>query len=89
MRTTSMRRNYTTPNETHDTNHKLSMALEVASIVPWNWITQTYFCDVNRPVELSNVGQQVDEEKLSVPDTQYFPKYIRRIGNGSNRLITI
>lgn len=59
-----------------DTNHKLSMALEVASIVPWNWDLRKHkiLCDVNRPVELSNVGQQVDEEKLSVPDTQYFSK---------------
>ncbi len=59
-----------------DTNHKLAMALDVANIVPWNWNLREHkiLCDVNRPVELSGVGLQLDEEKLSVPDTQYFSK---------------
>lgn len=59
-----------------DTNHKLAMALDVANIVPWNWNLREHkiLCDVNRPVELSDVGRQVDAEKLSVPDTQYFSK---------------
>ena len=60
----------------NDTNHKLAMALDVANIVPWNWNLREHkiLCDVNRPVELSDIGQPVDEEKLSVPDTQYFSK---------------
>ncbi len=59
-----------------DTNHKLALALEVANIVPWNWNLREHriLCDVNRPVELSGFGRAVDEEKLSVPDTQYFSK---------------
>lgn len=59
-----------------DTNHKLAMALDVANIVPWNWNLREHkiLCDVNRPVELSDIGHPVDEEKLSVPDTQYFSK---------------
>ncbi len=59
-----------------DTNHKLAMALDVANVVPWNWNLREHkiLCDVNRPVELSTTGHQVDEEKLSVPDTQYFSK---------------
>lgn len=60
----------------NDTNHKLAMALEVANIVPWNWNLQEHkiLCDVNRPVELSGSGQRSNEDKLSVPDTQYFSK---------------
>lgn len=59
-----------------DTNHKLAMALDVANIVPWNWNLREHriLCDVNRPVELSDIGHSIDEEKLSVPDTQYFSK---------------
>lgn len=59
-----------------DTNHKLAMALDVASIVPWNWNLREHkiLCDVNRPIELSDIGHSVSEEKLSVPDTEYFSK---------------
>ena len=59
-----------------DTNHKLAMALDVANIVPWNWNLREHkiLCDVNRPVELSETGRNVDEDKLSVPDMQYFSK---------------
>lgn len=58
------------------TNQKLALALEVASIVPWNWdlCEHKILCDINRPVELSNIGHEIDEEKLSVPDSQYFSK---------------
>lgn len=58
------------------TNQKLALALEVASIVPWNWDLREHkiLCDINRPVELSGIGRTVDEEKLSVPDIQYFAK---------------
>lgn len=58
------------------TNNKLSMALDVANIVPWKWDLQahTILCDVNKPVELSDVDCEVKEEQLSVPDTQYFSK---------------
>ncbi len=61
------------------TNKKLSMALEIASIVPWKWNLRerTILCDVNRPIELGGLDGDVREEQLSVPDTQYFAK-IRR-----------
>lgn len=59
-----------------DINHKLALALDVANIVPWNWNLREHkiICDVNRPVELSDAGHRIDEEKLSVPDVQYFSK---------------
>lgn len=62
--------------ELDEINHKLAMALDVANIVPWTWNLREHkiLCDVNRPVELSDVGQHIDEEKLSVPDVQYFTK---------------
>lgn len=58
------------------TNSKLAMALNVANIVPWKWNLQnhTILCDINRPIELSIGSNQVDEEQLAVPDTQYFSK---------------
>ncbi|MDO4165620.1 MAG: ATP-binding protein [Bacteroides sp.] len=57
-------------------NHKLSMALDVANIVPWKWDLRnhTILCDVNKPIELNNIHQENAEEQLSVPDTQYFAK---------------
>lgn len=57
-------------------NHKLSMALDVANIVPWKWNlqTRTILCDVNKPIELSDTGTEVSEEQLSVADSQYFAK---------------
>lgn len=70
---------YHTQQKLHDTNNKLAMALDVANIVPWNWNLQEHkiLCDVNRPIELSGTGQEMDEEKLSVPDTQYFSKILK------------
>lgn len=61
------------------TNHKLAMALEVANIVPWKWNLRkkTILCDVNRPIELSNVKHNINEDHLSVPDSQYFSKIIK------------
>lgn len=58
------------------TNSKLSMALDVANIVPWKWDLQsrTILCDVNKPIELSTLEEEVNDEQLAVPDTQYFSK---------------
>ena len=63
-------------NQLRSINHKLSMALEVANIVPWKWNLQTHtiLCDVNKPIELSDNNEEVNEEQLSVPDSQYFAK---------------
>ena len=56
-------------------NHKLSMALDVANIVPWKWDLKnhTILCDVNKPIELSN-NNEISDEQLSVPDNEYFSK---------------
>lgn len=61
------------------TNNKLAMALDVANIVPWKWdlLSKTILCDVNRPIELSVQGQEVEEEQLAVPDSQYFSKIFK------------
>lgn len=60
------------------TNHKLSMALEVANIVPWKWDLekQLILCDVNRPIEFSAI-EPVDDERFSVPETEYFNKIFK------------
>ena len=55
------------------------MALDVANIVPWKWnLGHTILCDVNKPIELSNNAGIMDDEQLSVPDSQYFSKYTRK-----------
>lgn len=56
-------------------NHKLSMALDVANIVPWKWDLKnhTILCDVNKPIELSS-NNEISDEQLSVPDSEYFSK---------------
>lgn len=70
---------YHTQQRLYDTNSKLAMTLDVANIIPWNWNLQEHkiLCDVNRPIELSDPSQTVEEEKLSVPDTQYFSKILK------------
>ncbi len=57
-------------------NHKLSMALDVASIVPWKWDlqTETILCDVNKSVELNSGADDPDDLQLSVPAHLYFSK---------------
>ena len=61
------------------TNHKLSMALDVANIIPWKWdlLSKTILCDINKPIELSSPGNNVNDEQLAVPDTQYFSKIFK------------
>ncbi len=56
-------------------NHKLTMALDVANLVPWKWdlIKHTILCDVNRPLELSSSANNA-EDQLAVPDREYFSK---------------
>lgn len=59
-----------------ETNRKLAMSLDVANIVPWNWDLREHkiLCDVNRPVKLVMEQPGIDEEKLAVPESQYFSK---------------
>ena len=59
-----------------ETNRKLAMSLDVANIVSWNWNLREHkiLCDVNRPVELIREQADIDEEKLAVPESQYFSK---------------
>lgn len=67
---------HNTQKQLRSINHKLSMALEVANIVPWKWNIQnhTILCDVNKPIELSNANVEINEEQFSVDDSQYFSK---------------
>lgn len=57
-------------------NHKLAMALEVSNITPWKWDLKrrAILCDVNRAVKDGMKSACVDEQQLSVPDSQYFAK---------------
>ncbi|WP_291529267.1 ATP-binding protein [Bacteroides sp. UBA939] len=61
------------------TNNKLTMTLEVANIVPWKWDLQnkTILCDVNKLVELSVHGRNVEETQLAVPESAYFSKIFK------------
>ena len=58
-------------------NHKLSMALDVANIVPWKWDLQngTILCDVNKSVRNQQLLANPDADiQLSVPEGSYFAK---------------
>lgn len=60
------------------TNHKLSMALEVANIVPWKWDIkkQLILCDVNKPVEFAS-HEATGDDYFSVPATEYYNKIFK------------
>ncbi|MDL2291895.1 response regulator [Bacteroides sp. OttesenSCG-928-F21] len=62
-----------------ETNNKLSMALGVANIIPWRWnlANQTILCDVNKPAEMSAVGLEMGEDKLTIRASQYFSKIFK------------
>ena len=57
-------------------NHKLSMALDVANIIPWKWdlAKGTIVCDVNKAVELSDGDILPDDTLFEVSDKCYFAK---------------
>lgn len=61
------------------TNHKLSLALEIANIIPWKWNLKEYsiLCDINRPIIMTAMPGEIKEEQLSVSDEQYFSKIIK------------
>ncbi len=63
----------------HSTNEKLSMALEVANIIPWKWNLQehTILCDINHPVVMTTMPSQWKEESFSVSEEEYFAKIIK------------
>ncbi|MDD6209938.1 MAG: response regulator [Bacteroidales bacterium] len=57
-------------------NHKLSMALDIANVVPWKWDLKNkmILCDVNRPIELKNIVDDEKNESFFVPEELYFSK---------------
>ena len=61
------------------TNHKLSMALEIANIIPWKWNLKEHsiLCDINRPVLMAAMPGDIKEEQLSVSEEQYFSKILK------------
>lgn len=54
------------------TNHKLTMALSVADLIPWKWELQKdlIFYDFIRPVKTDSL--RTDKKNLSVPVARYF-----------------
>ena len=66
-----------TQQKLNETNHKLAMALDVASIIPWNWDlnNHTITCDINHPVKSGSENTvSGEEDRLVVPESQYFEK---------------
>ncbi|WP_294141703.1 ATP-binding protein [uncultured Sanguibacteroides sp.] len=63
-----------TQQQLRTTNHKLSVALEVANVIPWKWDLEkgTILCDINRATAPG--GADVEQENISVPYTEYFSK---------------
>lgn len=58
----------------NETNHKLAMALDVASIIPWSWDLENHrmLCDVNRSAALNDGAPLANETRLEIPEKQYF-----------------
>ena len=42
------------------TNHKLSLALEIANIIPWKWNLKEHsiLCDINRPIIMTAMPEK-------------------------------
>lgn len=58
-------------------NHKLSLAFEVANIIPWKWDLKNklLLCDVNKPVKSVGLeGGISSDEEYSVPQDLYFSR---------------
>lgn len=57
-------------------NQKLSLALDVANIVPWKCDINrhTILCDINKPVKVAGEALLQSDASLSVPDESYFSK---------------
>lgn len=57
-------------------NHKLSMALDIANIIPWKWDLKTHTIqyDVNRTAVTGNENTEISDEQLYISDEQYFTK---------------
>lgn len=78
----------------NDTNQKLTMALNVANVVPWRWDLRkhTIFCDVKRALEQDDKADYINEKILQIPDTEYFSKIYKkdrkRVEETYNSLIT-
>ena len=62
-----------TQQQLQTTNHKLSLAFEVANIIPWKWDLKhkTILCDVNKPIGPEGLPTG-DDEIFSVPEAEYF-----------------
>lgn len=61
-------------------NHKLSLAFEVANIIPWKWDLQNHLllCDVNKPVKSVGLdGGLLNDEEYSVPQDLYFSRIFK------------
>ena len=68
---------YKTQQKLDSINHKLSMALDVANIVPWKWDLQegTILCDINKSVRSQQALANAEADaQLSVPEACYFAK---------------
>jgi len=57
-------------------NHKLSMALDIANIIPWKWDLQahTIHYDVNKASTTGNGNIEISDKQLCISDELYFAK---------------
>ena len=61
-------------------NHKLSLAFDVANIIPWKWDLKNHLllCDVNKSVKSVGLdGGILDDEEYSVPQELYFSRIFK------------
>lgn len=73
-------------------NRKLSMAIQVANIIPWRWNLQdhTFLRDVEKSAELNDTHQETSEQ-IAITEEQYFNRIhkddIDRVRNAYKNLI--
>ena len=69
------------------TNHKLSMALDIANIIPWKWDLKekVIYCDVSKSTRQLNEVMGVSEDQVSVPEQCYFGKIMKEDRMGVER----
>lgn len=66
---------YTTQVKLQTANNELSLALQIAEIIPWKWdlVKKTIVCDSNKAFSFNNLNLDT-EDPIEIPDTHYFAK---------------
>lgn len=78
---------HNTQQQLRSTNHKLSMALDIANIIPWKWDLKekVIYCDVSKSTRQLSEVMGVSEDQVAVPEQCYFAKIMKEDRMGVER----